>query len=263
MASLANPSDERAARARAFRAWAGWHWSRSSTAHTDSFSPSQISGLAAWYKADGTLWQDSARTVPATANNDPVGAWDDASGNGNHALQATAGNRPLLSSSFLNGKPGIAFDGSNDMLKRTGVVGGPLAQPVTFFFAGKNASTAVQQMVAFAGLAFYVGNSSTWRIGGSLEVLWGPADTNNRVFAAVFNGASSKLWVAGGSAASGNVGTGTVVDVNLGSGSAPSEWSSTTMAEVLLYTGALSLANINLVGAYLGTKYGISWATAT
>src|SRR5690242_121198 len=75
------------------------------------FSPTIVPGLVGWYKADGTLWQDSARTTPVVANSDPVGAWDDASGNNNHLLQATAGKRPLYKVNILGGKPAVLFDG--------------------------------------------------------------------------------------------------------------------------------------------------------
>lgn len=40
-----------------------------------------------------SMWQDSAGTTPA-ANDQPIGKLDDKSGNGNHIVQATAGQRP-------------------------------------------------------------------------------------------------------------------------------------------------------------------------
>ena len=44
-----------------------------------AFVPTDLGAtLKIWGRADGTLWQDSARTTPVTANNDPVGAADDA-----------------------------------------------------------------------------------------------------------------------------------------------------------------------------------------
>lgn len=42
-----------------------------------------------------SLWQDTAGTVPVTADGQSVARIDDKSGNGNHAIQATAGARPV------------------------------------------------------------------------------------------------------------------------------------------------------------------------
>lgn len=81
-----------------------------------SWVPSDKTGLKAWYKGDGTVWQDSARTTSATADTDPVGAWDDASGNGNHLTQGTSANRPTLQTAELNGKAVVRGDGTNDTL---------------------------------------------------------------------------------------------------------------------------------------------------
>lgn len=80
------------------------------------FSPLDIAGLQLWLKADGTLWQDSARTTPAVADGDVVGAWDDESGNANHATQGTTANKPLLKLAIQNGKPVVRFDGTDDSL---------------------------------------------------------------------------------------------------------------------------------------------------
>jgi hypothetical protein len=72
-------------------------------------APSDLSNLRFWYKADGTLFQDSARTTPAVPGTDPVGDWDDASGGGFHVAQVTAGQRPVLTANVQNGKPGVRF----------------------------------------------------------------------------------------------------------------------------------------------------------
>jgi len=50
-----------------------------------------------WYDPSdlSTLFQDSAGTTPVTADGDPVGLMLDKSGNGFHATQVTAGNRPV------------------------------------------------------------------------------------------------------------------------------------------------------------------------
>ena len=81
------------------------------------FSPTDLTNLLAWYKADGALWQDSARTIPVALDGDPVGAWDDESGNGNHLLQATTGHQPMYRTEVLNGRPIVRFDGVDDHLQ--------------------------------------------------------------------------------------------------------------------------------------------------
>jgi hypothetical protein len=81
-----------------------------------AFSPGNLTGLIAWYRADGTKWQTSARATPAVADGDPVGAWDDLSGLGNNALQAVAGKRGTLKLAIQNGRPVIRLDGVSAFL---------------------------------------------------------------------------------------------------------------------------------------------------
>lgn len=80
---------------------------------------SRLGTLYLWLDANdiATLWQDSTRLTPVTANNDPVGAWDDKSGNGRHFLQTTSGNKPLYKTS-QDGTAGLKLDGVDDYLTR-------------------------------------------------------------------------------------------------------------------------------------------------
>ncbi len=84
-----------------------------------AFSPLDLANLLAWYKADGTLWQDSARTTPVASDANPIGAWDDESGNGNHAIQATGAKRPTYKTGIINGRPTVRGDGIDDLLSFT------------------------------------------------------------------------------------------------------------------------------------------------
>lgn len=93
------------------------------------------SGLSAYFKAYAGLYQDSAATTLAVANNDPVGHWRDQSGKSRHAVQGTAGNRPLLQTAL----PSILFDGTNDHLIYTGSV---LETTGTAIIVFKTGSTA-------------------------------------------------------------------------------------------------------------------------
>lgn len=90
-----------------------FHW----TSH--SFSPASISGLVALFDGRSGAYQDAARTTPAAAHWDAFGGWTDLSGLGNHATQATGGNKPSLQAgdlAYYGGKPSPRFDGTNSRL---------------------------------------------------------------------------------------------------------------------------------------------------
>ena len=109
------------------------------------FSPEMVSGLKLWLDAGvpASLWQDSARTTRVTADADPVGAWDDLSGNGNNVIQATAGSRPTFKQNIQGGKPIIRFDAVDDFL------GGDPSDftPTTIYAVVQTASSALGRVV--------------------------------------------------------------------------------------------------------------------
>jgi len=80
------------------------------------FSPARIPGLQLWLRADAGVYQDAAKTTPAVADGDVVGAWADLSGAGNDATQATTAKKPLLKLNIVNGKSVVRFDGTDDFL---------------------------------------------------------------------------------------------------------------------------------------------------
>jgi len=76
------------------------------------WTPAEIT-TALWLDAAdaGTLWADTAATTHATGL---TARWDDKSGNGRNATQATSGNRPTTGSVTVNSLNALDFDGSND-----------------------------------------------------------------------------------------------------------------------------------------------------
>lgn len=69
-------------------------------------------GLIAYFDARlSPLWSNTSRTTPATS---AVATWDDISGNGRHATQATGTKQPTLTT--INGVAAVAFDGTDDVL---------------------------------------------------------------------------------------------------------------------------------------------------
>jgi len=65
------------------------------------------------------LWLDAADASTITTVSEAVSQWNDKSGNGRHASQNTAANRPVVTSAGLGGKDVITFDGTNDALTAT------------------------------------------------------------------------------------------------------------------------------------------------
>lgn len=81
------------------------------------FSPSSISGLQLWLDASdaSTVYQAAAGSL-ATADGDPVGQWQDKSGNARHFAQASGTNKPALKTAIKNGRNVIRWDGVDDYL---------------------------------------------------------------------------------------------------------------------------------------------------
>lgn len=82
----------------------------------DGFNPRTLFAAneqGAWYDPSDfrTLYQDAAGTTPVTVVGQPVGRINDKSGRGNHATQATAGNRPVLRQDS-SGRYYLEFDGA-------------------------------------------------------------------------------------------------------------------------------------------------------
>lgn len=78
------------------------------------FTPADVPGLVLWLDASLGTYQSTGGS-PALADGDPVGEWQDQSGEGNDATQATGANKPTLKTggNGLNGLPVIQFDGSD------------------------------------------------------------------------------------------------------------------------------------------------------
>ena len=87
------------------------------TLSRNAFKPDMVSGLQLWLDAaDSTTLYQSAGGALATADGDPVGQWQDKSGNSRHAGQTDGTKKPSLKTLVQNGKNAILNDGVNDIL---------------------------------------------------------------------------------------------------------------------------------------------------
>ena len=73
-----------------------------------NWNPTKISGLQ--------FWGDAEHIMPAPSNALVCSLITDRSGKGRHAKQATASKCPAITAGVLNGKPGLFFDGDDDVL---------------------------------------------------------------------------------------------------------------------------------------------------
>jgi YD repeat-containing protein len=234
-----------------------------------NWQPSNVAALDLWLRADAGVTLNSFGGV---------GAWADQSGQGNNATQATDSQSPLLVEGALNGKAVLQFDGSNDFLSTSYT--GPQNDEVTLFVVARAES-----------LAHYKGLLCFGTTGGSDYLAYPRLDADKVVFASSNDGGTADGVATGLVANEWNIGcaswhrhapngaqtyrNGTLVaqrpsndsalpqeplligqDENLGG----SAFTSAEVAEVLIYSRALSPLERDQISTYLSQKYDISLA---
>lgn len=226
------------------------------------FSPASIATLGAWWDASviGTLFQDTGLATPVTTNGNPIGGWRDISGSGKTLTQGTAAAQPTYSTgSAPSGLPTASFDGG-DVMTSAGI---GAAQPYTIFHVGKMTTDQTYYYDGALTNRCACGNS----LGGTSKldlfagsVVGGPAtgaDSTFHLYAATFNNASSALRLDRAAYSSGTAGTQSLADgFTLGNRYTLAFNLIGNIAEVIIYTSALSAANIVLVENYLKAKWG-------
>jgi hypothetical protein len=215
------------------------------------------------------LWLDAAQIANA-ADGSTLAQWNDSSGNGRTATQATVGMRPQYQAGGLNGRPAVAFDGTDDHLGLpAAIVSG--AQARTVFVAMR------PDIIGNRG-AIDLGNGTTptnaflltpeigVRVAGGNR-LWPGATASVATVVAVpvqLNGAmtadlsawrdgtqltpSSTVNVAVNTNGNGTVGSYTAIPTSFGFAG--------TIAEIAVYDRAVSPAERQAVETYLRAKYG-------
>lgn len=214
-------------------------------------TPDDISGLEGWYDAD-----DSASL---TLSGSDVTQWDDLSGNGRH-LEGVEGT-PTLVSAGLNGRDIIRFAALDNMYVAS-ANRATLSQPNTFFAVMRyesgsrsfaidaeiNSERHILALNESGGKGMYAG---TWATGGTSDTSW-------HIFSALFDTTDSTLREDGAALFTGqDVGTRPFETTNIG-GRSTSDGLNGDVAEVLIYSRALTSQEIDDVESYLSSKWGVS-----
>jgi hypothetical protein len=220
------------------------------------FQPTDISGCKLWLAADALGLSD----------NDPVGSWPDASGQGNDGSVQAGAFRPLFKTNQVNSKPIVRFDFTNTY-----------TMTFTNWMSGLSAATifAVVKQTASSGVLFqnwdndgdtefypfgdgniYIGTGSTSRKSCGAPIT--PV-TAFHIFGVITQAGGWELRLNDGvqfSTGSNTVGWNTSPEI--GYNAAPSD-----VAEVIVYDSALGSTDRASVIAYLNVKYGFGGGGAT
>jgi hypothetical protein len=97
--------------------------------------------------------------------------WDDISGNGRHATQATSGNRPSIVANVRNGRQVRRFDGVNDQLNISFQIFSILASGrFTTFTVSSRLSGTNSDVISQSGSTVSLGsiNGANWGVGGGV-----------------------------------------------------------------------------------------------
>jgi len=216
-----------------------------------------------WYDPSdmSSLFQDSAGTIPVTANNQPVGMMKDKSGRNNHLLQTTAGFRPLFKTS--GGFRWIEGDGVDDLLTCTTL---PLNQPIerisairqlnyvsqNRIFCSATATTTllIQSLQAPGSLALYSGAELDHVTGLSIGV--------DGVITERHNGTSGRIAVNNTAYVTGDTGTNAMAGLTLFSQTTGGSYSNTRCYGVIIREGTMTDTQIANARTWLGAKAGLT-----
>jgi hypothetical protein len=235
--------------------------------------PDGLSGLVAWYKADALALSDGAA----------VTSWTDSSASGaNPLVQAVAPAQPVFKTAILNGLPVVRFNGTAQGLVTAGNlslstfsvfvvfratnsgivyehgVGG--VTDGSFLYSGANDTVTVQRTaISSMDLVRVDHNASQMAWGGSGHWHialhgWGGQHPLHRL---TVDGATQVLVNAGDNA-SASSGATVAQPLHVGArAAAAAVWLAGDVAEVIVYSPQLAVADERKVLAYLRAKYNL------
>lgn len=232
---------------------------------TPTTVPPPATGLQTWYKADQGV----------TSSGGFVSSWADASGHNNSATQSTSANQPSLVASSLNGLPVIHFNGSSTQLALTRPISADFT--IVVEFRSSQISGSSTQWYNGAGLVdgevagvandfglslnqghIFGGTGNPDNTASSASASYADNVAHTAVFKRVAATGALSLYVDGQLAGTATGGTQQLTSpprLVLGSLQTNINYYSGDIAEVLIYSQALSDADRQTVENYLRNKW--------
>jgi hypothetical protein len=150
----------------------------------------------------------------------------------------------------------------------SGFVGGTVSTTATIMVVGSttvsNASYAIVASNVATGSA-YMGKSNaspgTWIVANTGQVAGAAADTSSHILTGIINGASSKFYTDGGTPTTGDtVGVLALAGITIGAYDDGTLGWTGDIAQVLVFSTALSTASLNYLGTGLKATYpSVTW----
>jgi hypothetical protein len=221
-------------------------------------TPAEISSLIAWYRPE---------ELSGYAEGGLLAQWNDASGNGNHILNATASAQPVVRKSTLNGLDVVQFV-SADQLATAAITGIGGANSLTLISVFKRVDGDASIVFGLSGTSestiYAIGSGSSGDpcIHGDGVLVSGPTLdlTAYKIGCVIRSGNSSLLYKNNGLFNSGTESRTTIANIlRMGRKFSTSGyyWHG-YIAEAIMYNKALSTDERNAVHEYLSNKYGIT-----
>ena len=211
-----------------------------------SFGTSLAAGPAG--VTDAALWLDASQ-LTGLNNGDTVSSWTDMSGSGNSPT--AAGSAATYQTGVINGQPVVRFNANgNSSFNFTRI-----STIRTVFWVLKNTNPGEHFMLGDSGsYDFHAGNPTLWN---GTYVHANIQNGKTRLMGSVINGTATTLPSSSFSLVS-LITAGNVVanQLSLDRGIGGRSWAG-DMAEVVIYTRALSTAEELAVNTYLANKYGL------
>lgn len=212
--------------------------------------PPDLGSLEAWFDAG---------QIPFVTDGSTIQTWPDVGGKARDATQATAGNRPSYQTAELNAHPIVRFDGTTDFME-TAAFSAALAQPFTIVAVVRRNTEGTLDTFA-AGRANRVRLQATatddWQIDAGSAAAGGDPDTAWHVLVATYTD-TDLLHVDGVQVISAAVGANTLDGLTLGADEAAANFLDGDLAEVIVYSKALTTDERQRLEDYLGRKYALA-----
>lgn len=248
-----------------------------------AFSPLDIPGLQAWYDfSDPTKLFTDAGTTPVSGDGDLIYQCNDKSGNSNHITQTTEGDRPAYKVNIQGGLSVARFDTTSDSMYRNVLLSGTSAFTVVCVVkptgitngdciigngshsaAGKNLLTTGEIAARYFTYLRVFGTAAS-TVAFNIIVWKLPASSTSNDTVAYLNGGSALAESSVSDGAINIDATGKFVLNNYWDGTGLSTaWAGGDFGDVFVFNQNISVENLNLLGAYIGSKWTLTWNTAS